>query len=153
MEPLTTSMKFRIGFAIIGILVGLSIGFVFGIVYQNIDTAIWGAISGLFAGVTLVLHLKQVKDKWTRGSTLLRPLIILGVIGQAASVCAAIVYLIVAIVERQGLTPSGRGYYLSCVWALMTWKWAFLLFICARIYRRQYEQRTGTSADVGYVKI
>lgn len=150
---MTTSMKFRIAFAIIGIFVGLSIALCFGIVYQNIDTAVWGLMSGIFAGLTLAMHLKQVKDQWNTQSTILQCLMYLGCVGQLASVIAAICYLVIAIVEKQALTPSGRGYYLSTVWSLMTWKWTFILFFCARIYRRLYQERNRENPDIGYQKI
>lgn len=153
MEPLTTSMKFRLAFSIIGIFVGLSVALVFGIVYNNIDTAVWGLMSGVFAGVTLAVHVQQIRDRWSTHSPLLRYLMLLGCLGQLASVIAAIAYVTIAIVEKQSLTPSGRGYYLSFVWTLMTWKWTFLLFLCSRIYRRQYQERTQQNPDIGYEKI
>jgi len=146
-------MKFRIAFAIIGVFVGLSIAICFGFVYKNIDTACWGLMSGMFAGLTLSMHIKQVKDQWNTKSTVLRCFMYLGCLGQLASVVAALSYLVIAIVEKQALTPYGRGYYLSCVWSLMTWKWAFFLFYCARTYRRLYEERNRTNPDFGYQKI
>lgn len=145
-------MKWRIAFAIIGTFVGLSICIVFGSVYRNVDTAVWGLMSGVFAGLTLLLHVKQVTDQWNRQSSVLRYLFYLGCIGQLASVIAALLYLVIAIIERQALTPYGRGYYLSCVWCLMTWKWAFFLFYCARIYRRLYQERNQINPDIGYQK-
>jgi len=51
------------------------------------------------------------------------------------------------------VTGYGRAFYVSSVWAAMTWKWSFLLFLYARNYRRLYERRSGMCADVGYQKI
>jgi len=51
------------------------------------------------------------------------------------------------------VTAYGRAFYVSAVWAAMTWKWSFLLFFYARSYRRFYEHRTGICADVGYQKL
>jgi len=51
------------------------------------------------------------------------------------------------------VTAYGRAFYVSAVWAAMTWKWSFLLFLYSRSYRRLWEQRTRMSANVGYEKV
>jgi len=51
------------------------------------------------------------------------------------------------------LTGYGRAFYVASVWTLMTWKWSFLLFFYTRQYRRLYEHRIGTCADVGYLHV
>lgn len=64
MEPLTISMKFRIAFAVIGVVVGLSIALVFGFVYENIDTAVWGLLSGSLSGL---FHHRTIAQGWPSG--------------------------------------------------------------------------------------
>lgn len=154
MEPPTPrAMKVRIAFAIIGIIVGVSIFLMFGFMYQNPDTALWGLASGVFAGITLSVHIKYLRDQWTTGSNCLRALMLLGCLCQLASITAFAVYIALAVTEHQSVTAYGRAFYVSAVWAGMTWKWTFLLFIYSRNYRRLYEQRTGMCADIGYEKV
>jgi len=68
------------------------------------------------------------------------------------AVCREVAYKERVIVYA-AVTGYGRAFYVSSVWAAMTWKWAFLLFIYSRKYRRLYEFRTGMCADVGYQKV
>jgi len=154
MEPPTSRQnKFRLAFAITGIVVGVSIFLMFGIMYRNPDTALWGLASGVFAAITLAVHVKYIRDQWATGANCLRALMLLGCLAQLASVCTFAVYLALAITENQAVTPFGRAYYVSSVWAGMTWKWSFLLFHYSRSYRRLWEQRTGLCADIGYEKV
>jgi heme transporter 1 len=160
MEPSHTCFKLRVGFAVTGILVGLSIAITFGLVYNNTDTAIWGLMSGIFASFALGVHLKYAKDRWSSGHDKLKYLMFLGCLGQLAGVSAFVTYLALAITEQQALTPFGpRGYYLSSVWSMMTWKWSFLLYMYSRTYKRLFEEfsRTklpvGTNENGGYEKI
>jgi heme transporter 1 len=125
----------------------------FGFMYRNPDTALWGLASGVFAAITLCVHIKYNRDQWVTGSNWLRALMLFGCLAQLASVCGFAVYLALAITEHQSVTAYGRAYYVSSVWAAMTWKWSFLLFLYSRNYRRLYEQRTGMCADIGYEKV
>lgn len=152
-SPSDRQMSWRYAFAVVGVLVGLSIAIVFAIVFHNPDTAAWGLTSGIFALIALAVHVKYTRDQWTTWSNYLRALMLLGCLGQLAGVCAFAVYLALAISQRQAVTPYGRAFFVSAVWAAMTWKWSFLLFVYSRNYRRLYEQRTGLCADVGYRRV
>jgi len=126
----------------------------FGGMYHNLNAALWGLASGVFALITLLAHIKYVRDKWAVGANYLRGLMLLGCLAQLASVCAFVVYIALAISQHQNVIAYGQAYYVSSVWAAMTWKWSFLLFLYARNYRRLYELTTGICADsAGYEKV
>jgi len=36
------------------------------------------------------------------------------------------------------LRANDDGYYLTCIWCFMTWKWGFFLFYFSRQYYRSY---------------
>lgn len=58
--------------------------------------------TGVFAAITLAVHVKYIRDQWVTGSNCLRALMMLGCLAQLASVCAFAVYLALAISEHQG---------------------------------------------------
>ena len=58
-------------------------------------------LTGVFAAVALALHIRYIQNGWRTEIHLLKPLMILGCIGQLASIVAFAVYLTIAIVEKQ----------------------------------------------------
>ncbi|XP_013394203.1 heme transporter hrg1-B-like [Lingula anatina] len=140
MAPSRCGMRVRISLAVIGIIVGLAVLGVFGVKFKNWSAAIWGAISGVFAAVTLYVHIQYIRDIWKTFFYKLKYLMYTGCFVQLAGVCGFIVYLTLGIVQKIVFTEFyGENYYLTCVWCFMTWKWGFALFYYSRSYRRLYE--------------
>ncbi|ELT96240.1 hypothetical protein CAPTEDRAFT_226554 [Capitella teleta] len=108
----------------------------------------------LVALATLLCHIQYHHDGWKRAPDLLSPLMLSGCFIQLLGVLAFAVYLALAINQHQKLTPYGpQGYYLACIWCLMTWKWGFALFYFTRQYRNLYREATGLSSDQGYERL
>ncbi|XP_022313441.2 heme transporter hrg1-B-like isoform X1 [Crassostrea virginica] len=138
--PSSCLMKIRVTFAIIGALVGLSVLIVFGVQYHNWNVALWGLLSGIAASVTLFVHIAYIRNYWEVNPYPLQRLMLAGCFVQLVGVCGFVTYLTLAIVNKQGLIIEGPGYYLTCVWCFMTWKWGFLLLYLSRSYKRLYQQ-------------
>lgn len=138
--PSSCLMKVRITFAVIGILVGVSVLAVFGAKYHNWNVAVWGLMSGLVASVVLFIHIAYTKNYWEVNPYPLKQLMLAGCFVQLAGVCGFVTYLTLAILNEQGLIIEGPGFYLTCVWCFMTWKWGFLMLYFSRSYKRLYQQ-------------
>ena len=69
--------------------------------------------SGVFAAVTLAVHIKYFRDQWATGANCLRALMLLGCLAQLASVCAFAVYLALAISEHQCKSAIIQEHYIT----------------------------------------
>ncbi|XP_033105826.1 heme transporter hrg1-B-like [Anneissia japonica] len=134
----------RVTYSITGMVLGLSILIVFLVVekFRNYHVAVWGAVSALFAAVSLVLHLQHnndtSKERWIRRLSLI---MLIGFVTQMCCIVAFFTYIIMAAEQKQAVIPVNCrhcGYYLAAVWVFMTWKWSFLTFFYARMYRKIY---------------
>lgn len=129
-------IRCRIVWSGIGVIVGVGIFCSFGFHFSNWHCAAWGLTSGVFAALTLGVHVEYCKYRWSRQPKLLVIGMVGGCLGLLASISAFVLYLVLAITRHQGLTPWDDGYYLACVWSAITWKWTFLLFYYSRFYRK-----------------
>ncbi|XP_070547010.1 heme transporter HRG1-like [Ptychodera flava] len=141
MAPSKGAMQCRVALAITGALVGVIALFAFGAGLKNYHSAAWGGVSAVFASVVLFLHIQHLKDWWGRCYHSLSYFEILGFVVMLGCIPALGVYLSLAIVQHQGITPiaSPYGYYVTCVWVFMTWKWSLALFLYSRSYKRLYD--------------
>lgn len=134
------SINFRITMASIGLAVGLIAGVWFAGEFHSYNSASFALVSSIFAGLTLILHMKYKKSTLHRWMPRLRQISVLGCIGQLIGFTAFVTYIVLAIVEKQDLSQvSGENYWVSLVWGWMTWKWGFALFWYARQYKREFE--------------
>ncbi|XP_005095313.1 heme transporter hrg1-A isoform X2 [Aplysia californica] len=132
------AIKSRIVFSTIGVFVGLSICAVFGAHYHNYNVALWGLTSGIAAAVALGVTIAYIKHMWDSNPRRLKGFMLAGCFIQLAGVCGFVTYLVLAITNNQDLIVYGPGYYLTCVWCFMTWKWGFWLLIYSRSFLRSY---------------
>lgn len=147
-EPSRGMMVCRFGYACVGIILGLAVFICFLAApdFYNLHISLWGFASALFAFLTLLVHIQHVKgnrDVWVYR---LKPFILLGFFTAIGCIIAFVVYLAIAIAEKQDLLPVNgnerqKGYYLASIWVFMTWKWSFALFLTSRAYRRTYTTR------------
>ncbi|KAL3836190.1 hypothetical protein ACJMK2_021632 [Sinanodonta woodiana] len=136
--PTDRQVTIRIVFSVIGIFIGVSVAIVFAANYHNWNVSVWGLLSGLAAAATLYVHVCYRKKKWETDPYQLKGYMLAGCFVQLLGVCGFAVYLTLALTQKQKLIIEGEGYYLTCVWCFMTWKWGFFLFYFSRIYRRLY---------------
>jgi len=135
------SIKARLIFSSIGVFVGLSVCAVFSVHYQNYNVGVWGLMSGLAAAVVLGVTIAYVKNKWDTNPRLLKRFMLLGCFIQLLGVVGFVAYLVLAISNNQGLVIYGPGYYLTCIWCFMTWKWGFAMLLYSRTFLRTYGDR------------
>ncbi|GFN93152.1 heme transporter hrg1-b-like [Plakobranchus ocellatus] len=131
-------VKARLIMSGIGIFVGLSVFIVFTIQYKNLNVGIWALLSGIAAGVAFGVTLAYHKHVWDTKPRRLKTFMIMGCFTQLAGICGFVAYLVLAISQHQVLTAYGEGYYLTCVWCFMTWKWGFALLLYSRSFLRSY---------------
>ncbi|XP_054751466.2 heme transporter hrg1-B-like [Lytechinus pictus] len=141
--PSPLRMRCRIAFAVTGLIVGLAIFicFIAAEQFYNLHIALWGLASGVFAFLTLTVHIQHMRghrDLWVYR---LKFFIVLGFFVQLGSLIALVTYVVLGAVRGQDLMPvngNDKGFYLAAVWVFMTWKWSFALFIYSRSYRKGY---------------
>ncbi|ESO86790.1 hypothetical protein LOTGIDRAFT_235195 [Lottia gigantea] len=136
--PTACAVTSRLIFSITGFLVGLSVFCVFGFHFHNWNTALWGLVSGLAASISIYIHFGYQRQIFAAYPYTLQRFMLTGCFIQLAGVCGFVVYLVLGITQHQGLVVYGEGYFLTCVWCAMTWKWGFFLLIYARMYKRVY---------------
>ncbi|XP_071941875.1 heme transporter HRG1-like isoform X2 [Antedon mediterranea] len=146
-------IRLRIGYAVTGTSLGLLVLIVFlaDEKFRNYHVACWGGFSSLFAMVCLFLHLQHNKDNSKeRYIPVLSILLIIGLVTQMGCIVAFFTYIVMAVEQKQDLTTlncNPCGYYLASIWVFMSWKWSFLTFLYARMYRNIYTVRYGEIID------
>ncbi|XP_059143052.1 heme transporter hrg1-A-like [Physella acuta] len=135
------SVRLRLIFSVIGVFVGVSVGCVFAAHYKNYHVALWGLLSGLSAAIALGVTIAYMKQVWDSYPLRLKRFMLLGCFIQLTGVCGFVAYLVLAISKNQGLVIYGEGYYLTCVWCFMTWKWGLALLLYSRRYLNSYAER------------
>ncbi|KAK6180874.1 hypothetical protein SNE40_008849 [Patella caerulea] len=136
--PSECSVTSRVVFSVVGLLVGLSVFVTFGFKYDNWNTSLWGLLSGLAASISIYVHTAYLRQVFQSNPFVLQHFMLTGCLIQLVGCCGFVTYLVLAITKNQGLVIIGPGYYLTCVWCFMTWKWGFFLLIYARKYKRVY---------------
>lgn len=129
--------------AAIGLFVGILAGIMFiSPPYNNYCAGAFALVSAVFAGITLLIHIKHKRGTLQRWLRYLRCLMLFGCFGQLAGVSSMVTFVALGIVLKQGITGDaiyGENYWIALVWGWMTWKWGFSLFWFSRKYKRIYE--------------
>ncbi|PIK54371.1 putative heme transporter hrg1-A-like [Apostichopus japonicus] len=158
-EPSKVMMRCRIGYSCVGIILGISvfICFLATPAFYNLHISLWGFASAFFAFLTMIVHIQHIKgdrDVWVYR---LKLFILIGFFTALGCIIAFVVYLVLAIVQKQVLLPvngdedTEKGYYLASIWVFMTWKWSFALFLTSRSYRRNYTTRPESNGFLNFI--
>ncbi|XP_061410509.1 heme transporter HRG1 [Lethenteron reissneri] len=129
-------VKLRVALSAVGALVGASVFAVWSLHYGQPYTGACGGLSGVLAIWTLVTHVMYIKDYWRTWIQGLRFFFTVGVSFQVIALVGFITFLALAISAHQALTDP-TSLYITCIWCLMTLKWAFFLSYYAHHYHEE----------------
>lgn len=132
--------KIHIALSAIGVFLGLSAFICFCIVYANIEAGVWALLSGINAGLALMLHCHYLKESlhvnFSRKA--LQYIGDLGIIGAVSGAALMLFYIFLECYYKAAVTPIQSSIIIRLVWAFMMTKWGILLYYTTKKYLRTY---------------
>ncbi|XP_053608413.1 heme transporter hrg1-B-like [Plodia interpunctella] len=135
--------KIHIALSAIGIALGISAFICFCIVYANIEAGMWALMSGINAGLSLLLHCHYLKESLHANFSrrALHYIGSIGVIGFVSGLALSIFYVFLEIYYNADVLPIQTSIVIKMVWSFMMTKWGFLLYWTTRKYLKTYNDQ------------
>lgn len=132
--------KIHIALSSIGLVLGVSAFICFCIVYANIEAGMWALLSGINAGLALMLHCHYLKESlhvnFSRKS--LQYIGDIGIIGFVAGGALMIFYIFLETYYQADVTPIETSIIIRLVWSFMMTKWGIILYWTTKKYLKTY---------------
>ncbi|KAJ2951567.1 hypothetical protein O0L34_g13717 [Tuta absoluta] len=132
--------KILIALSAIGSFIGISAFICFCIVYANIEAGMWALMSGLNAGLTMMLHYHFLKESLHMNFSrkALQYIGDFGMVGCVTGAALTIFYTFLQFYYQASIMPIETSIVVRLVWAVMMMKWGFMLHSTTRMYLRSY---------------
>ncbi|XP_011558154.2 heme transporter hrg1-A [Plutella xylostella] len=132
--------KIHIALSALGIFLGFSAFICIGIIYANVEAGMWALLSGIKAGLALMLHCHYLKESLHANFSrkALQYIGDFGMFGFVSGTALTIFYAFMQIYYQADLMPVQTSIVIRLVWSFMMTKWGLLLYLTTKRYLRTY---------------
>ncbi|XP_068630590.1 heme transporter hrg1-B-like [Battus philenor] len=132
--------KIYIILSALGALLGISAFICFCLVYANVEAGMWALLSGIHAGLSLILHCHYLEESlhvnFSRKS--LQYIGDFGIVGFVSGLALTLFYIFLEIYYKTDIVPIQTSIIIRLVWSFMMMKWGLALYLFTKKYLRTY---------------
>ncbi|KAM3960233.1 heme transporter hrg1-A [Aphomia sociella] len=144
--------KIHIGISAVGVVLGVSAFICFCIVYANIEAGMWALLSGIHAGLALMLHCHYLRESLHANFSrkALQYIGDFGVVGFVSGAALTLFYIFLEVYYKSGILPLQTSIIIRLLWSFIMMKWGLMVYRITKQYQRTYndEQLFSESPNV-----